>query len=154
MKSFPLYLTIGVLAVALGIWFLPGRGIRTRSVRTMQLMQNIFMDLDLLSEEQTRRLVQDISTATDDLAVNRKVAAFLKRSRDPEITNSAKLVASDGLFRDAWGKPLLFAPVSESNDSRLNPKVRKSERGICFLWSSGSNQTNELGFGDDIYLYR
>jgi len=94
---------IAVIAIACALWFIPGRGVRTRGVRTLQIMQNVAMDLDLLQNQDSNALVRlTDGEANDSLELNKAVAAVFKASADPYITNSVKS-ASPGVFRDAWG---------------------------------------------------
>ena len=67
---------ITVAAVACALWFIPGRGVRNRTVRTFHIMQNIAMDLDLLENQDSNALVRAISgQANDSLELNKAVAA-------------------------------------------------------------------------------
>jgi hypothetical protein len=147
-------LSIVVIAIASAYWFLPGRGVNTRTVRTIQLMQNIFIDFDLLQEADVNTLAQSVQGVTNALELNRACAAFFTRSTDPYITNSAGYLSVDGLYCDAWGIPLWFAVTNTSMYGRLNPQLKEGKGTPFVIWSSGSNQTNDFGFGDDLFLHR
>ena len=156
MKAKALWASLALLLVgaACAVWFLPGRGVRTRTVRTIQLMQNVFIDFDLLEETAVRNLVQSIEREQDSLALNRKVAAFFQRTGDGYVTNSSKLVSNDGLYRDAWGTPLWFVATNSTVYGQLHPQLREGKPTPFTVWSSGPNLTNEFGFDDDISLHR
>ena len=145
---------IAVVAVGFALWFIPGRGARTRTVRTLQMMQNLAIDIDLLHESDSNALVRLLARETNTLAMNRKAAGFLKTVTDPYITNSVKLVSSDGLFRDAWGIPLCFTTPSSPEFASLGSELRWTNGIGLVFWSAGPNRTNDFGFGDDLFLHR
>jgi hypothetical protein len=108
MKYLALLITSIVITIACCLWLNAGREIKSRTVRTMHLMQNIYLDIVLLNPLDSNRLAIILQSSTNLLSANQNVATFLKGCKDPEVTNSVKLISYDGLFHDGWGVPLFL----------------------------------------------
>lgn len=147
-------LLIFFVGLVFAVWFLLVEGGPSRSVRTIQLMLVVLMDFDVLEESDVHKLVPSIETESDSLVLNRKVAAFLKGTGDSYVTNSIKFANHDGLYCDAWGRPLWFASTNSPVYARLNPEMMKGKPTPFVVWSSGPNGTNDFGFIDDLFLHR
>jgi hypothetical protein len=80
--------------------------------------------------------------------LNRALATFI-HARASNFRQLNGLIASDGLFRDAWGTPICFLWTNDPAIGKLNPKIQIKGEPFAF-WSCGPNQKNELGFGDDL----
>lgn len=143
-------LLLGVVYVSL---VLPEHEHPSRSIRTMQLMDILLRCIEMREEVDVSKLAESIKPEEDSLLLNRRIAAFLRASSDPDITNSLKSISSDGLFRDAWETPLLFLSTNSVYYEKLNPVLKDHPRPFA-LWSAGRNRTNEFGYGDDIFLHR
>ncbi|MFQ3169065.1 MAG: hypothetical protein ACI8QI_001624 [Limisphaerales bacterium] len=152
-KIIAIILTVLGVTAALTLWFVPGRGVQSHTVRTLQLMQNILIDFDLLEESDTRTLTESVRHETNSSELNRRIAVFFQGSSDPYITNSARLVSVDGLYRDDWGTPLNFAVTNSFAYGRLKSEAKGRKVTPFTVWSSGQNKTNEFCFKDDLFLH-
>jgi len=154
MKRNVIWPCLLALLSAGAIWFCltaPGRGVSTRTTRTLSLITEIVNDTDLWDDEDTKRYGRLPDSGTNSVSLNRKVASAFKGCKDKAIT-SGRLVSSDGLFRDSWGEPLLFSPTNGTNYRRLNPELKGKPRPYV-VWSSGPNRSNEYGYGDDLFSH-
>ncbi len=157
MKHAKKWCVLGWVALAVignVLWFVPGRGIRSEPVRSIQLMQRISIDLELLGDMDRAKLAVVIGGETNSEKLNRLLSKCLKESGDLYITNAAKSVSKDGLLRDAWGTPLAFALTNDLASTRLNPEIRTRRLPLLYFWSAGANKSNEFGFGDDLFVHR
>ena len=156
MKETTRWPSFALLAFAAASSLLLGCGhpSNSKSVNTSLLMQNVFLDLDVLEDDEAQKLSSSVLTMTNSLDLNRECVAFLKASANPYVTNSRGYVSFDGLFRDAWGNPISFTTTNLPEYWRLNPELRSPKPSLFTLWSSGLNRTNEFGFGDDLFLHR
>lgn len=152
MKAMWCYIGIGCVAICLAgvLLFLPGRGIRTKTVRSFQLMQNIYLDVNLLEQSDLARLVRSTDGMTNSLLLNRTLGRFLTHSRYGWETNTVGMISADGTFLDAWGSPLCFA---STNENQLSRELLKNVRLPFVFWSAGPNMTNELGLVDDLFVH-
>lgn len=138
-----------VAAFGFIVWLLvlyPAFGVRTRTTRTSAEMIQIQLDIQLWYSSGHGSLA---ATELNGITLNRKIADTFKHCRDGDI-KSGSLVASDGLFRDAWGEPLLFCRTNDPICERLSPDLKSEGPGPFIIWSAGVNRSNEYGFGDDV----
>jgi len=143
------------ILVFVGLWCCictPSKGVTTRTTTTVSLIAQILDDVDLWN-------VDDISAygplpehGSDSEAINRAVAKLFMGCRDKAI-RSGSLVGADGVFRDAWGAPLIFCLTNAPDYLRLNDDIKGKARRLV-VWSKGPNQINEFGFGDDVVCHR
>lgn len=136
-----------IVGIALLLWFVPGRGVRTHTTQSILLCRQILIGIDLLEQSETADLSADASS--DSVSLNRKTATLLLK-RNPGEIRFGKLIANDGLFRDAWGTPLLFCATNTPSIEKVNSRLKGKSR-ILTVWSAGPNATNEFGFGDDVF---
>jgi hypothetical protein len=139
------------LALVGAIWLLltiSARPIRTPSIRTRFMIAAVLNDVDLWNDEDAKQYGPFPTNGMDSVSLNRAVAGLFKFCGDKDI-QSGKLVGSDGLFRDAWGQPLVFISTNSPSYERINPELKGKARPFV-IWSAGPNQTDEYGFGDDI----
>jgi hypothetical protein len=117
-------------------------------------MQNMLLDLDSLDEGDASALRKRMLGQTNSIELNRTYASHIGSCKDPEITNSVRLVSTDGLYRDAWGTPLNFTSTNGGVFPRLNPELNQTKMSPFVIWSSGPNRVDDLGFADDVFLHR
>ncbi|MGV3773287.1 MAG: hypothetical protein ACO1QB_10330 [Verrucomicrobiales bacterium] len=156
MKNPSLLILVAVLVlvmIASVLWFLPGRAIKSKTVQTIQLMQRISIDFALLTEPDRLKLDQLVKARTESEDLNRILADFLQKIKDPYITNSSRSVSKNGLYHDAWGVPLACARANGPTYEKLNSQLKQCKPYPFFIWSTGPNRSNEFGFGDDLFLH-
>jgi hypothetical protein len=110
---------------------------------------SILDDFDALDDSEQHQFVLTLETTDDSVMINRKLTTLLT-SKTNNLRQLDNFDLSNGLFRDAWGTPLLFALTNSATYGHLNPLIKGRPRPFV-IWSSGSNHTNELGYGDDVF---
>ena len=123
--------------------------VKTRPVRTSVLISSVLEDFDALENSEQHQFILTLGTTDDSVTINQKCASFFK-SRSNNLRPLDGFDLSNGLFRDAWGTPLLFVMTNDATYNHINPQVKGSPRPFV-IWSAGSNHTNELGYGDDVF---
>jgi hypothetical protein len=119
----------------------------TKTNLTINLLVRIGLDFDPDAPD-AQQFFSNLPPRVDSLTLNRQLAAFLY-SRKSNFISLEGQIASDGLFRDAWGTPICFLCTNNPAISNLNPQILNRGKPFVF-WSAGLNQKDELGFGDDL----
>src|SRR5256885_15679325 len=94
---------LGILASAVIFVFLPGRGVRNNTTKTVALAQTILVEFDVAMDSGSFRLLGAADDHLESLNLNRQIATALK-ARMPR--SQRKYIYADGLFHDSWGTPL------------------------------------------------
>jgi hypothetical protein len=155
MKTKLLGLTLTLLAICIIfalLRLLPDKITRTPNSQTFLLISSVLDNFDALglNNAEEQRLVTILQAQTNSLSINQKLTAFLSaRTNNLRPLNDFNL--SGGVFRDAWGTPLLFALTNGITNSGLIPLVNGHSRPFI-VWSAGVNCSNEFGSGDDVLI--
>jgi hypothetical protein len=152
MRTAAAVFLFSLAAVGWFVFIAPARLENTKTTRTICAITEIVQGAYLWDAEHEKRYGPMPSGGTNSLEMNRTIAKLFKRCDDKDIT-TGRLVSSDGLFHDGWGRPLMFAPTNGSVYGRLNPELKGMPRSFV-VWSAGPNGSNEYGYGDDIFSHQ
>jgi hypothetical protein len=100
-------------------------------------------------KNEPQRIVSVLETQSDSLSINKALVTLLNTNSYTSFRSLAGFNLSNGVFRDGWGTPLLFALTNSVTNSGLIPLL--THRPFV-VWSAGPNLINEYGSGDDVVV--
>lgn len=148
MYIFAVILLGGALTYLL-LRFMPDRPVGSRTSDTVLATARIVENYDALDEKDAEILARDLRGMTNSSEINHRVSSFLlSKGEIPHPIRS--YVSSNGYLTDFWGKPFILVMTNDTILNNLNVSLKRGNRPFV-MWSSGPNQTNEMGGGDDVF---
>ncbi len=117
-------------------------------------LAQIKTNLDILEKGDKYSLEELFGNGRESLGINRQLIEVFQTSTNENGENTfytSAIPVKDGLLCDAYETPFLFTCESNEWASKVNPLMEPMSENF-FVWSSGKNQSNEFGFGDDIFF--
>lgn len=117
-------------------------------------LNQIKENLDILEKGDEYSLEELFGNRKESLEINRQLSKIFQTSTNENVVNrfyTSELSVKEGLLCDAYETPFLFTCVSNEWSSKVNPLIEPMSTNF-FVWSAGKNQSNEFGFGDDIFF--
>jgi hypothetical protein len=117
-------------------------------------LAQIKSNLEILEKGGEYSLEELFGNEKESLEINRQLSKIFQTSTKENggiIFYTSAIPVKDGLLCDAYETPFLFTCESNEWASKVNPLMKPMSENF-FVWSSGKNQSNEFGFGDDIFF--
>lgn len=117
-------------------------------------LNQIKKNLDILEKGGEYSLEELFGNEKESLEINRQLSKIFQTSTNENggnIFHTSEISVKDGPLCDAYETPLYFTSGSKEWASKVNPLMKPMSENF-FVWSSGKNQSNEFGFGDDIFF--
>lgn len=111
-------------------------------------------NLDIFERGGEYSLEELFGVERKSLEINRQLSKIFQTSTNENGGNrfsTSEISVKEGLLCDAYETPFLFTYESNEWASKINPLMKPMSENF-FVWSSGKNQSNEFGFGDDIFF--
>jgi hypothetical protein len=141
-------LVVAVVLAWIAIWSGTDRPSNKAWPQTERLICCVLDNYDELQGTDPHRANSVLTSQLDSLAIN-KALLSLMLAKGNSFRPLTGFNLSNGVFRDGWGTPLLFALTNNVTNSGLVPLL--THRPFV-VWSAGPNLINEYGSGDDVVV--